>query len=66
MILSRRTMPKPALVPVLVSGDYNAGVLAKILCMAKHVYSDEAKVHARLQQQAMAMDFDWHHSAAAI
>ncbi len=23
--------------------DYNAGVLAKILCMAKHVYSDEPK-----------------------
>ena len=45
--------------------EYNAGVFAKILRMAKNVYADQPKVYARLQQQAMAMDFDWHHSAAA-
>ncbi|RXT18858.1 starch synthase [Lacticaseibacillus chiayiensis] len=44
--------------------EYNAGVFAKILRMAKNVYADQPKVYARLQQQAMAMDFDWHHSAA--
>jgi len=45
--------------------EYNAGVFAKILRMAKNVYADQPKVYARLQQQAMATDFDWHHSAAA-
>lgn len=45
--------------------EYNPEVLTNILRLAKVVYAKRPQVYAQLQQQAMAMDFDWHHSAAA-
>ncbi|KRK70876.1 glycogen synthase GlgA [Lacticaseibacillus nasuensis] len=43
--------------------EYQPGVLANILAMASGVYTTEPKAYAKLQQAAMAADFDWRHAA---
>lgn len=44
--------------------DYDTNVLADTMRRAATIYTEEPKVYQRLQQTAMAKDFDWVHAAS--